>query len=290
MAVDLHCHTTASDGTLTPSELIAEAQRVKLTALALTDHDTVAGLAEARNAARDSGLTLVPGVELSIDFPLPGKAHLHLLGLFIDPENEILIRTLNELAGDRERRAEKIIEQLNAHGMDLSIDELRESAAGSIGRPHVASLMARKGYVNSVWEAFDKYLAKGKPGYVGKRKLTLPQAVELVHQAGGLALVAHPVSLNQPTYAAYTRLFREFKKQGVDGVEVYYSSHTWHFVKYLLQIADRLGWCISGGSDFHGTVKPDIHLGKGRGNLYVPDALVEQLLTFRLNKYGEKGS
>ncbi len=277
MAVDLHTHSTASDGSLSPRQLVDEAISAGLHALALTDHDTVSGVAEAMAAARKKHLNFVPGVELSIDFPLPGKAHLHLLGLFVNPDNSTLTSTLNELAEARERRAEQTVEKLNALGMTLSIEALKESARGSIGRPHIAELMMKNGYVNTVWEAFDKYLAKGKPGYVGKKKLNLTQATELVHQAGGLAVLAHPISLNRPTYAAYTQLFRQFKKQGVDGVEVYYVSHNWNFIKYLLETAQKLKWCISGGSDFHGSVKPDIQLGKGRGNLYVPDTVYANL-------------
>ncbi len=287
MAVDLHSHTTFSDGTLSPEELVAEALRQKLSALAVTDHDETGGCLPAMKAARDTSLRLIPGVELSIDYPLPGKAHMHVLGLFIDPENECIRSGLAELSRAREERAERIIRQLNDKGMALSIDELKELAGGgSIGRPHIATLMHRHKYVSSVWEAFDKYLAKGKAGYVSKKKLTFKEAAAMIHEAGGLVILAHPVSLNQKNYNGYTRIFRELRGQGLDGLEAYYSNHVWNMTRFLLEAAHKLELCVSGGSDFHGTVKPDIQLGRGRGNLYVPDALIEDLLRYRKEKYG----
>ncbi len=287
MAIDLHCHTTFSDGTLSPRGLVEEALNKKLTALAITDHDETGGCLPAMKAAENSGLRLIPGVELSIDYPLPGKAHMHVLGLFIDPENERMLNGLAELSRAREERAERIIRQLNKNGMALSADELKEIAGGgSIGRPHIATLMKKHGYVSSVWEAFDKYLAKGKVGYVSKKKLKFPDAADMVHAAGGLVILAHPVSLNQKNYKSYTKIFRELRAGGLDGLEAYYSNHAWSMTRFLLEAAHKLGLCVSGGSDFHGSVKPDIQLGKGRGSLYVPDALIEKLLQYRKEKYG----
>ncbi|HED09952.1 MAG TPA: PHP domain-containing protein, partial [Caldithrix abyssi] len=238
MAVDLHSHTTFSDGTLSPEELVAEALRQKLSALAVTDHDETGGCLPAMKAARDTSLRLIPGVELSIDYSLPGKAHMHVLGLFIDPENECIRSGLAELSRAREERAERIIRQLNGKGMALSIDELKELAGGgSIGRPHIATLMHRHKYVSSVWEAFDKYLAKGKAGYVSKKKLTFKEAAAMIHEAGGLVILAHPVSLNQKNYNGYTRIFRELRGQGLDGLEAYYSNHVWNMTRFLLEAA-----------------------------------------------------
>ena len=278
MAVDLHTHTIFSDGSLTPQELVERAVARKLKALAITDHDEIGGNKPAMEAARNHNLRLVPGVELSIDFPLEGSAHLHLLGLFIDPENNDLLTAFAELRKARRERGYLILEKLHQLGYNLNDAELDAlSAAGSVGRPHIAQLMMRAGIVGNVYEAFSRYLGKNKPAYVSKKKIKFHTATELIHAAGGLAVLAHPISLYLKNYREYAAFFNKLKKNGLDGVEVYYPSHNWNFTKGMIAAAQKHGLLLSGGSDFHGSVKPDIELGVGRGKLYVPDKVFRDL-------------
>jgi len=278
MAVDLHTHTTFSDGTLTPEQLVERAIKHKLKALAITDHDEIGANLPAIEAARGSALQVVPGVELSIDYPLEGTAHLHLLGLFIDPENQEIQEAFAILRAARRERGYKILDKLKIAGHTLKAEDLDAlSVDGSVGRPHIAQLMIRAGIVNNVYEAFSKYLSKNKPAYVSKQKIRFHAATELIHLAGGLAVLAHPISLHLKNYRDYTAFFNKLKKSGLDGVEVYYPSHNWNFTKGMISAAQKHGLLLSGGSDFHGSVKPDIELGVGRGKLYVPDNVFTKL-------------
>ncbi len=272
MAVDLHAHTTFSDGTLTPKKLVERAIKHKLKALAITDHDEIGGNRPAMDAGHGSKLHVVPGVELSIDYKLEGTAHLHLLGLFIDPDNTGMQQAFAQLRSARRERGYLILEKLKALNIDINPDELDTmTAGGSVGRPHIAQLMIKTGAVSNVYEAFSGYLSKGKPAYVSKEKLRFFPATELIHEAGGLAVLAHPISLHLKTYRDYAAFFNKLKREGLDGVEVYYPSHNWNFTKGMISAAQKHGLLLSGGSDFHGSVKPDIELGVGRGKLYVPD-------------------
>ncbi len=272
MAVDLHTHTNFSDGTLTPQELIQKAEDYKLTAIAITDHDEIGANKIAQDYVRNLNVEFVPGVEFSIDIELPGTAHLHLLGLFLNLENDELTSTLDELRNARQGRAYSIIQKLQDYGIDVKKDELDIIVGqGSAGRPHLAKLLMDKKVVSSVWEAFNKFLSKGRPGYVAKKKLKLQTAIDLIHKAKGLAILAHPVSLKQKTYKDTEAFLKELKSIGLDGVEAYYASHTRNFTNYLLNAAQRSNLLISGGSDFHGSIKPDTELGIGRGNLNVPN-------------------
>lgn len=272
MAVDLHTHTNFSDGNLSPQELVDKAAACGLTAIAITDHDEIQANAIAVDYARKYTVNIVPGVEFSIDYTLPGTAHLHLLGLFLDINNMHLNEVLNDLRTARKKRAYEILDKLNNLGLNLKKDDLEKIAGqGSAGRPHLAQLLINAGRVNSVWEAFNKYLSKGKPAYVPKKKLKLTQAMDLIHEAKGLAILAHPVSLRFEQYRDLDIFIQELKKEGLDGIEAYYTSHTANFTKYVLKAAKRNNLLISGGSDFHGSVKPDTELGTGRGNLNIPD-------------------
>jgi 3',5'-nucleoside bisphosphate phosphatase len=278
MAVDLHTHTTFSDGTLTPEQLISEAVQIKLTALAITDHDEIKACKRCLEMQEDFSVQLVTGVELSIDIRLEGTAHMHMLGLFIDVENDELNQVLNELRDARRKRAILIINKLRSSNVNIEQAELDEVIGdGSAGRPHVAQLLLNKKIVGSVWEAFNKYLSKDKPAYVPKKKIGLKNAIELIHRAGGLSILAHPVSLRHKQYKQTEATLRELKYAGLDGIEAYYSSHTPNYTKFLISAAKRNNLLLSGGSDFHGTVKPDTHLGTGKGELYVPDTVYMDL-------------
>ncbi len=272
MPIDLHTHTNFSDGTLDPRELLHKAEQKKLTAIAITDHDEIGANFLAREYVKEMEIEFVPGVEFSIDVELEGTAHLHLLGLFLNIENEELKSVLDDLNNARKIRAHLIINKLQEKGLNLNTRDLdRIVGRGSAGRPHIAQLLMDNNHVNSAWEAFNKFLSKNRPGYVPKKKLKLQRAIDLIHNAKGLAILAHPVSLKQKTYKDTEAFLKELKSIGLDGVEAYYASHSRNFTNYLLNAAKRNNLLVTGGSDFHGTIKPDTELGIGRGELCVPD-------------------
>jgi len=278
MAVDLHTHTTYSDGSLTPQELVEKSNEFALTAIAITDHDEIGANKIACEHAENFLLDVVPGVEFSIDIELPGTAHLHLLGLFLDINNSHLIEVLSDLRIARKNRINEILKKLNSLDLNLKQDDLDViSGEGSAGRPHVAQLLLKNQVVTTVWEAFNKYLSKNQVAYVPKKKLKLQDALNLIHESNGLAILAHPISLRHKKYKEMDAFLRELKYIGLDGVEAYYASHTRNFTKYLVNAAKRNDLLLSGGSDFHGINKPDTELGRGRGDLEVPDEVYFQL-------------
>jgi predicted metal-dependent phosphoesterase TrpH len=265
--IDLHTHSTASDGTFSPEELVYLAKKEKLQALALTDHDTIDGLKPAYNTAKDLGLPFLCGVEISIKFEGPG--HFHLLGYFLEPEIPKINDTLLKLKKAREERNKKMIEKLNNLGIKITLEELKEIAQGEIGRPHIAILLVKKGIVKSFEEAFQKYLKKGAPAYVPKALLLPEEGIKLILEAKGIPVLAHPITLklNLLELKKYIKLLKNF---GLMGIEVFYPEHTTDFTKFLIECAKELGLLLTGGSDFHGENKPDIKLGKGLNNLNVP--------------------
>ncbi|AEH44935.1 PHP domain protein [Thermodesulfatator indicus DSM 15286] len=274
--VDLHTHSTASDGTLTPIDLVKEAKNINLIAIALTDHDTVAGLKDAQNMAEKLEIAFVPGVEISVKFQGPG--HCHILGYFIDYENSVLKETLASLHEARAKRNILMIEKLKSLGIDISIEELKKMAGGGeIGRPHMAKILVQKGVVKDFDEAFEKYLAKGKPAYVPKARLEAEEAIKIIHQAGGLVSLAHPyyLGLDEDSLIRYVA---ELKNKGLDAIEAYYTDHDESYTQFCLELAKKFSLLITGGSDFHGENKPEIKLGIGKGNLRVPEEVYEKLL------------
>lgn len=286
--IDLHTHSTFSDGTDTPSALAALARALGLTAVALTDHDTVDGIPELLRAGRESGLTVVPGVELSVAAQVAPGGHLHLLGLLIDPEFPELKATLAELAFERERRGERIVEKLRGLGIGITAVELRaEAGEGAIGRPHVARLLMRKGHAASIQEAFDRYLSKGRPAYVDKKKLNEEEAIALIHRAGGLAILAHAHLMKYPDYAAAEAKVLALTELGLDGFEVYYPGMPGEYVRGLTALARNHRLVISGGSDYHGANKPDVRLGAGDGSLRIPEEVLDTLRARQREIFGD---
>ena len=259
--IDLHVHTTASDGSLTPAELVGKAHALGLTALAVTDHDTLAGLAEARAAAQEIGLDLVPGVELSVE---DDAGRFHLLGYGFDPENDVLAKTLITLRRSRAARNEQMAQKMVSLGLPVTMDDVRAEAgedAQVIARPHFARALIKKGVVTSVAEAFDKYLSTGKPLYLPKEVLTPHDAIALIHGAGGVAVMAHPGLVPLDEAALAKRLESLTREDGLDGLEAYYSQHSPADTDRFLALAARLGLLVTGGSDFHGIAKPHVPLG-----------------------------
>jgi predicted metal-dependent phosphoesterase TrpH len=241
--IDLHMHSTASDGSQPPEGVVAQALAQGVAAIALTDHDTVAGVARARAAAQGTRLRVVAGVELSA---YQGEEETHLLGLHLT-ELETMERDLEAFRDARRTRGEQMVERLNAIGVKITFDDVLEAAGGgAIGRPHVAKALVENGWARDNRDAFDRYLGAGRPAFLDKRRLSLREAIAMVHQSGGIAVLAHPGG--EGTLARLTAL----KAMGLDGVEVLHPSHSAEDRKRLLAIADALGLVPSGGSDSHG--------------------------------------
>jgi len=274
--IDLHVHTTASDGTLSPRELVALAREKGLTAIAVTDHDTIDGVVEALKAGSELGIEVIPGVEISVDH---NGSEMHILGYYINPRSAFLLEQLRLLRDYRNQRNPKMVARLQQLGLDVTMEELEAEAGGKvIGRPHLASLMVKKGYVRTKQEAFDLYLATGKPAYFKKEKLTPVEGIEMVQKAGGIPVLAHPIYLKEAAEPQkLARLLEELKGFGLRGIEAYYSAHTPEETGLYLQLAEDLGLLITGGTDFHGANKPEIDLGTGLGELCIPDELIKGL-------------
>lgn len=272
--IDLHTHSTASDGTLSPKELVYLAKKEGLKALALTDHDTLSGLEEAYYTAEDLKLPFLCGVEISVKFDGPG--HFHLLGYFLTPKIDSLQDTLRELHLAREKRNLQMIEKLKNLGIDITWEELVSIAKGEIGRPHFAKLLVEKGVVKSFDEAFEKYLRKGAQAYVPKALLEPKTAIEKILQSGGIPVLAHPITLKLKR-EELTQYLETLVDLGLRGMEVFYTEHNKEFTQFLFEKAKYFKLLITGGSDFHGANKPDIKLGKGFGNLSIPYEYFEGL-------------
>lgn len=272
--IDLHAHSTISDGTDPPAEVVAKAAATGLTALALTDHDTLEHVPLARAAGLAHDVRVIPGCELSCTSRAPGG--LHVLVYFVEP-GCALDAALVGLQASRDVRNAAIVERLGTLGLPITLEEVEAVAGeGVVGRPHIAVVMIEHGYVDSVEQAFAQYLANGKPAYVERERLDAPSAFELAHASGGLAVVAHPHSLRLDD-AELDVFIGELTAAGLDGLECEYSRYSRPERDALHKLAARHGLAPTGGSDYHGTIKPDIELGTGTGDLAVPDALLEGL-------------
>ena len=257
MKADLHLHSTASDGTLAPDELIALAAELGFTHLALTDHDSVEGIGAAYDAAQDCGVELIAGVELSCG----AQKEIHILGYGFDPFDEQMIEFCRMRTLERRDRAAKMVEQLAENGVEISLDRVMELARGVVARPHVARALVEAGYANSVSNAFDKYLLPGKCGYVPKTEVKVAQAAQLIRQAGGVAVLAHPMELKMGEMALES-LVHEWREQGLEGIEVYHPSAANNSLPFLKNLAQREGMLITGGSDFHGVQVRQSQIGE----------------------------
>jgi predicted metal-dependent phosphoesterase TrpH len=278
--VDLHCHSTASDGTLPPREVVRLAQSSGLVGLALTDHDTVAGVNEARDEAEQLGLHFIAGIEISCTYPAPGT--LHMLGYGVDPDSPVLREMMRQLIDARDNRNPRIVERLNELGVAITMDEVNAEAGGSVvGRPHIAAILHRKGYVSSIKQAFDKYLGQGAPAYFDKERLAPQRALELIDRSGGVAVLAHPIQLRTTNDAELERVVKDLVDLGLAGIETIHSDHDPAMIEKYTRIAERLKLLQTGGSDFHGTNKKDISLGRANGRRIpreMMDRLMERLL------------
>lgn len=277
--IDLHIHTTASDGTYTPRRAVELARALGLAAIAVTDHDTVSGVPEAMATGEALGVEIVPGIEVSAGYD--GRS-VHILGLFIDPGSPALRPVLEWAVNERNARNAKIIAAMNADGFDISPEALRRANPTAVlGRPHIAGWLAEHGYVSSVEEAFDRYLDRGRPYYRPRTRMPLADAVRAIRDAGGVAVLAHPLQYGfDPD--GLDRLIRDAKAAGCLAIEAYYSKYSPAQTAELLAFAARYGMAVSGGSDFHGAVKPDISMGSGiDGGLAVPHSVLDGLKAVR---------
>jgi predicted metal-dependent phosphoesterase TrpH len=277
--VDLHCHSTASDGTLPPADVVALAVRNGLSALSLTDHDTIAGIGEAAAAAGRLGIDFLPGIEISAEYPHPGT--LHLLGYGVDPQCPELAGLTQTLRAGRDQRNPRIVDRLRELNVAITMDEVTDEAGGDvIGRPHIAAILLRKGYVSSIKQAFDKYLAPGGLAYFDKERLAPRQAIEMIIGSGGIPVLAHPIQLRTENDAQLDRAVKSLVDMGLAGIEVIHSDHDAAAVARMNDLAGRYGLLRTGGSDFHGTNKSGIDLGTANGRR-IPreyyDALMDRL-------------
>jgi 3',5'-nucleoside bisphosphate phosphatase len=272
--IDLHSHTNESDGTFSPAELVAEALRSGVTALGITDHDTFSGYDLAAPIAAAQGLDLICGIELSTK--LHGQS-VHLLGYFLRTDRLGEFRSwICELQAARRDRNIRLVARLQELGMDITLAEAEARGRGMTGRPHFAQLMVEKGYVSNLRQAFDQYLDESAKGYVYRREPTFAEGVKWIHDAGGISSLAHPIRVRGDIAA----LMPELCGNGLTAIEAYHSDHSPENTALYLDLAKRYGLQVTGGSDFHGAVKPDVNLGTGcEGNLRIPANLLASLRT-----------
>ncbi|QNN21052.1 PHP domain-containing protein [Planctomycetales bacterium ZRK34] len=261
MAIDLHMHSTASDGTDPPQSFGELAVAAGLSAIALTDHDTIAGLGAAQASCKAAGVEFVPGIELSTERGRPRGA-LHMLGYFIDPTSPRLGEVIDVLTEARSTRNPQIIEALNEVGVDITLEEVLDEAGGAtVGRPHIAAVLVRKAYAKSIQDAFKRYIGVGGAAYRRKQGIHPAVAIDALHAAGGLAVLAHPVQLRCEDDEDLERTIGSLAKLGLDGLEAWHSDHTPAQVKKYCRIAERYDLLLTGGSDYHGRRK-SIQMGK----------------------------
>ena len=270
MTIDLHVHSHYSDGTKSPAELVCLASKTGVSAIALTDHDTMDGVAEAQAVSEEYDVEVIPGVEISV---VHERQVLHILGYFIDPLQKDLAQALSILQDARDRRNEKIIVKLQELGISATVEELNLiSGVGQTGRPHIAKLLLNHGVVRSFHQAFDEYLAKGQKAYVGRFAYSAKEAIAFIRAAGGLAVLAHPIQVDK-TLCALNSLLPKLRSYGLEGIETYYPSQKKKMQKRIRKFAEANGLFLTGGSDYHGDIRPGTRLAGGH-NVYVPPELL----------------
>ncbi|MFC1497180.1 PHP domain-containing protein [Verrucomicrobiota bacterium] len=272
--IDLHVHSMFSDGSFTPEELVDKALDCGLTAMALTDHDSTAGIDRFLEACENKRLEGIPGVEISADAP---QGTLHMLGYFLDHKNREFEKILQHIRGGREERNIKILNRLNELGLELTWEEVTSFAGDEVvGRPHFAQALVARKHVRGKKEAFDLYLARGKPAYEDRFRLQADDSIAAIVNAGGVAVLAHPFTLELEG-DALLEYVGELADMGLQGIEGYYPEYSNKQCEEYLELAKRLDLAVTGGTDFHGAINPNIKLGTGFGSLRVPDDLVEEL-------------
>lgn len=272
--IDLHTHSNASDGSMSPTEVMIAAKNAGLSAVALTDHDTIDGVKEALNAAKELGLECIAGTELSAFYK--GR-EVHIVGLFLNIYDRQFQAQLDTFRQIRNARNLQMIEKMQAAGVDISLEKLQSTEKNSvITRAHLARYLFTHGYVYSIAEAFDKYLSPGMPFYVPKTGVSPKACIEAIRENGGIAILAHPLTYKLRP-AKLIECLQTLKSFGLQGMETYYSTFSEADHRSMQRLAKDLGLLASGGSDFHGSVKPNIHIGSGMGRLVIPYDVLEAL-------------
>lgn len=265
--VDLHTHSTASDGTYTPSELVIYARSKGLAALALTDHDTVAGIEEALHQSQQSGIELIPGIEMS---SIVDGCDVHIVGLFIDHASVALHDSIQKMQQTRAKRNRLMIDKLQKAGIDISFDDFIEYKDRLISRGHIAQILIQRGYASDLRDALNRYMVPDTVGYVQRESLSGKECIDAIHQANGLAIIAH-IHLIDPNNWPHIKLIcEELIQDGADGIETRYCEYDELWEARAMALKQKHGLLASGGSDFHGSIKANLDLGIGYGNLQVP--------------------
>jgi predicted metal-dependent phosphoesterase TrpH len=280
--IDLHIHSTASDGTLTPQEILTQAKNLQLGAIAITDHDTLDGSKDALSVGIPPSIKFLTGVEISSEPPpsFSSAGSFHMLGYAVDVDHPQLNHTLSMLRDSRKRRNPQILKQLSRLGIEIALDEVRNLAGNcQLGRPHIAQLMVEKGYVPSIDAAFDEYLGNGKPAYVDRFRFECEETIKAILNAGGIPVLAHPLLLGIKETDIFENLIAVLTEMGLKGIEVYYPEHTKNFIQYYSRLARHYNLLMTGGTDFHGDIKPEIKMGTGKGNFFVSYELYEKLIS-----------
>ncbi len=279
--IDLHIHSTASDGSLSPSEIVDMAHRLHLEAFAITDHDTIEGAKEILTTPLPFDLEFIPGIEISADPPqsFGFSGSLHLLGYGIDVENPELNELLVLLHQSRNNRTPQIVNRLNQLGIQITMTDIQDQVGTSmIGRPHIASVLVAKGYASSIDDAFDRYLGKGKPAYVDKFRVSCQKAIKTIRTAGGLTVLAHPYLVSRDC-SIIEKLVEALIPLGLAGVECFYPEHPVEATRFYQDLVRRKGLLATGGTDFHGAkIRPGIQIGSADGNFNVSFELYEKLV------------
>lgn len=270
--IDLHVHTTASDGTASPAEAVELAKAAGLSAIAITDHDTVSGYAEAAEAGKALGVEVIPGIEISTKY---GRA-VHILGYYIDPDSDKLAPVLEWVVRDRDERNRKMAGLMAADGLPVSYEEMHRRFGAVIGRPHFAEVLVELGLAKDVRDAFDRYVEKGQKYYLPRNFLSIERSIEIIREAGGIPVLAHPFQYKLDD-AGLRELIEHCMESGLKGIECRYSGYSTEQSKYLGRLAEEYGLIKTGGSDFHGENKKHISIGTGTGALEVPYQYLEKL-------------
>jgi 3',5'-nucleoside bisphosphate phosphatase len=280
--IDLHIHSTASDGTCTPSEILRMASEIGLEAISITDHDTLEGIRSALSGCDPAYPRLLTGVEISTRAPQGFQVggSLHIIGYGVDIDDQPLQLALGELQTARDARVPLIVKQLNAIGIPLSMTHVMAQAGeGSLGRPHIARALVEMGVAADIDDVFDRLLSKGRPGYVDKYRIPCRQAIDLIRQAGGVAVLAHPYLVPGGDQSdSLAKLLHALCDCGLEGIETYYPQHTPQAVALCLEMARRFDLLVTGGTDFHGDLSPDIQIGRGKDDMHIAFELYEALI------------
>lgn len=280
LGIDLHIHSTASDGSLTPAEILDHAQKLNLAAIAITDHDSIDGSREALQTGIPPSFHFLTGVEISAAHPLffAGSGSFHILGYDIRLDDPALNQALNKLRQARQNRNPKIVKRLNELGFQITLKEVSQTVGQvQLGRPHIAYTMMKKGFVRSIDEAFDKFLGTAKPAYVDKERIGCEEAIKMICNAGGIAVLAHPGLLDIADESRLEALVQDLIHLGIGGIEVYYPEHSDEQTKRYQELSKKYNLLMTGGTDYHGSITPEIEMGSGKGRLFIPYLLYEKL-------------